>query len=166
MNSNKEVIIMTHKAVAIANYFIERSDHKGLTLMQILKLSYLAHGFTLALLDRPLANEFVQAWKFGPVFPTIYHEFKSAGERVKRLGTELNGDILVPVKGSFSEKEGRIMDMTFDSYGGLKGWQLSVLTHKEGTPWYVAWHEEGGKDYYGFSIDNEKIKNHFKNIIK
>ena len=50
-----------HEPVAIANYFIDLSS-KGLTLMQLLKLSYISHGFTLAFLDKPLADEYAEAW--------------------------------------------------------------------------------------------------------
>ena len=66
-----------HKSIAIANYLIDLSKD-GLTLMQIMKLSYFSHGFKMGMLglDNPLANEFVQSWKLGPVFPNVYHQFK------------------------------------------------------------------------------------------
>ena len=136
-------------AVTIANRFIELSSNKGLTLMQLLKLSYIAHGFKLGLSGKPLANETVQAWKFGPVFPSIYHEFKyePSNSKIKELATDLNKsrNALEPVRGNFTETEEKIISLVYDIYGDINGLKLSALTHKEGTPWYKAWNEEGGE---------------------
>ena len=77
-----------HEPVAIANHFIELNPD-GLTLMQLLKLSYIAHGFKLGLDLGPLSRELAQAWKYGPVFPSIYHKFKyNPPEKINQLATE------------------------------------------------------------------------------
>ena len=78
-----------HNPIAIANHFIDLSPN-GLTLMQLLKLSYISHGFTLALLDKPLADEYAEAWRFGPVFPSIYHEFKKKSGPIKNKAQKAN----------------------------------------------------------------------------
>ena len=71
-----------HDPVAIANYFIglyeldKKNSGEGLDLMQLLKLSYLAHGFKLGITGHPLSNENLEAWRYGPVFPSIYQAFK------------------------------------------------------------------------------------------
>ena len=56
---------------AIANYLIENSPH-GLDPLQVMKLACIAHGFTLGLYDRPLLEDDVEAWKYGPVVRRIY----------------------------------------------------------------------------------------------
>ena len=68
-------------ALEIANYFIEKSLDSGvdLTPMKLNKLVYIAHGWYLGLSDRPLIGEAAQAWKYGPVIPSIYHRFKAYG---------------------------------------------------------------------------------------
>lgn len=154
----------THEPVAIANYFIEKSGGQGLTLMQILKLSYIAHGFKLGLDMGPLSCELAEAWKYGPVFPSIYHEFKfEPPGRIKALGTEI--DEVTPVTTEFSEKEVNILDLVYDIYSPVEGWRLSKLTHERGTPWYGAYHNDGGKTTRGVSIDDDKIMSHFKEEI-
>ncbi len=155
-----------HNPIAIANHFIDLSQQNGLTLMQLLKLSYIAHGFNLALLNKPLADEYAEAWKFGPVFPSIYHEFKYEKpglikDKAKRVNTKTNTleDFIV----DFSENEKIIMKFTFDKYGKLDGWKLSAITHAKGTPWHTAWKE--GQYIRGYSIKNELIKEYYKNLI-
>ena len=157
-----------HHPVAVANYFIGKSG--GLTLLQILKLSYIAHGFKLGLTGEPLVKELVQAWQYGPVFPCIYHEFKLTSSRLiekqaKRFDSSQT--TLVPVDSNFTEYEKELMDSVYKHYGSLEGWALSSLTHKKDTPWYEAWHRPGGgKDFMGVTIPNEKIQKHFEQIIE
>ena len=155
-----------YNPITIANHFIGLSKD-GLTLMQLLKLSYISHGFTLALLDRPLADEYAEAWKFGPVFPSIYHEskFKKPGlikNKAQTANMETNS--LEDFLSNFDNDEKEIMEFTYRKYGKLDGWQLSAITHAEGTPWYDAWKE--GKYIRGFSIRNELIQEYYKNLIE
>ncbi|RYE90398.1 MAG: DUF4065 domain-containing protein [Cytophagaceae bacterium] len=77
-----------YDAVAIANYFIQKSLDTGVevTPMKLLKLVYISHGWSLALLNEPLINEAVEAWTYGPVIPSLYQELKEYGrERVTKL---------------------------------------------------------------------------------
>ena len=69
---------MTNSAVAVANYFVRKSLETGkeLTPMKVLKLVYIAHGWNLALYDEPLISDSIQAWKFGPVIPSVYQAFR------------------------------------------------------------------------------------------
>lgn len=155
-----------HDPVAIANYFIGLSRGKGLTLMQLLKLSYISHGFTLAFLKKPLANEYAEAWKFGPVFPSIYHEFKYEKPgpiKNKAKWADMQDNVLKEVSSNFSNSEKTIMKLTYKKYGSLDGWQLSAITHAEDTPWATAWKE--GQYIRGFSISNKKIKEYYQSLI-
>src|ERR1700676_3931940 len=82
----------THSALAVANWFLARAaaDGKSLDPMKLQKLIYFAHGWSLALTDIPLIEEHPEAWDYGPVIPSVYHEFKLFGrkpitERAKRF---------------------------------------------------------------------------------
>lgn len=159
-----------HDPVAIANRFIGlNSSEKGFTLMQLLKLSYIAHGFKLGLLEEPLSNEFVQAWKFGPVFPSIYDKFKYQISDIlitePAKGLNSNG-LFESVCSIFTKQEEQIIDSVYEIYGKIDGWKLSALTHQEGTPWHKAWYDGGGADGFKWvTIKNEEIKKHFKECI-
>lgn len=57
---------MAHDARAVANYMLAVAEKKGMTLtpMQVLKLVYLAHGWSLAWFGRPLIRDDVEAWDY------------------------------------------------------------------------------------------------------
>ena len=175
---------ITHNPIAIANYFIKKSGY-NLDLMQVLKLSYIAHGFKLGLTEKPLSNELVQAWKFGPVFSSVYHKFKyePPGEKIQELGMKKR-IVPVPIKSyfgnenmsmikreelqsNFSDEDKKIMDTVCYIYGELTGIQLSVLTHKEKTPWYQTYYNEDcpGEKFHGVTIPNEEIKKHYSDVV-
>ena len=162
----------THDPLAITNYFIrfnsDKKAKKGLTLLQLLRLSYIAHGFKLALFGYPLAEQAVQAWKYGPVFSRIYNEFKRHGlQEIRDFATVLDKVTmtLVPASSKFSDEETRIIKIVYDIYGDIDGWRLSALTHKENTPWYAIRQKDKKERIYGSTIPNEKIKTYFKKEI-
>ena len=51
----------------------------NLTLLQILKMTYLSHGYTLAITGKPLIYNKVEAWKYGPVIPIVYNALSKYG---------------------------------------------------------------------------------------
>ena len=149
-----------HNPLAIANEFIGLSNDNGLSLMQLLKLSYISHGFTLALLNEPLSNEYVQAWKYGPVFPSIYNNFKYTVNPYK-----IKKPVLVYSEG-FNENEHGIIKYVQDQYAKMQGWELSALTHAEDTPWFKSWEECKKSGFIrGYTIKNEDIKKYYQNLI-
>ena len=125
--------------------------------MQILKLSYIAHGFTLALLGKPLSKEPVKAWQFGPVFPSIYREFRRDRDPMR---------IKKPIDGypdNFENAEKEIMKKVFALYGKMDAWELSELTHEDDTPWYKVFCEDGND---GKIIKDAAIKKYYEDLIK
>src|SRR5215510_7158653 len=64
---------------AAANWFLDLGQ--PLTPMKLQKLVYFAHGWSLALTGVPLIKDAVEAWRYGPVIPALYHEFKHNGAR-------------------------------------------------------------------------------------
>lgn len=75
---------MKPDALAVANYLLELAKEKGMKLqpLKLMKLVYIAHGYMLALCNRSALNprfDRVEAWKYGPVIPSVYHSFKSYG---------------------------------------------------------------------------------------
>ena len=161
-----------HNPVAIANYFInldKEQGGQGLTLMQLIKLSYIAHGFNLGAIGEPLSNEPVEAWQYGPVFPSIFKEFKSSDD-VPEGPESPQVKFTKPIKkyssnNNFSDEETELMDLVYDVYGGFDGWTLSMLTHKKGSPWQEVWFKGGGQKRIGAQIPNEVIQKYFKETI-
>ena len=160
--SENTIIHTGHDPLAVANFFItHRKEKTGIGLMKLIKLCYFAHGFTLANLNKILINEYAEAWKYGPVFPTIFHEFKTA-KPISEVATKFDPvtKTLIPWTSIFNDAETSIIKQVNDKYGGLSGGQLSTLTHEKNTAWSKAWKE--GKKIKGFSISIEKIQKEFK----
>lgn len=152
--------------LAVANFFIQKGIDSGrlLTPMQVVKLAYISHGWSLGLSGEPLFSEPVQAWKYGPVIPSIYQNLKTYG----------NGEvsnILLDVAATgygyeepkiINERTNGLLDKIWNVYGSMDGLQLSTLTHKVGTPWYIVWELQNGKKLHGVPIPNILIENHYK----
>ncbi len=153
--------------LAVANYFILKSLESGqpLTPMKLVKLVYIAHGWYLGLTGEPLISEGAQAWKYGPVIPTVYEQFKSyGGNSITQLAHTITptGQISnYPI----SEAElTEFLDRVWDVYKGFTATELSALTHENNTPWYDIWHKEGGSEKFGAVIPNERIHQHYKQL--
>lgn len=123
---------MTYNPTTIANYFIqEKSKTDRLTSMKLIKLVYLAYSWYITLngKEKPLTDEKAQAWKYGPVFPSLYNVIKKEGKIVvtEPLPNNKQETILT------SDKE--FLEKIWGLYGKYDGVQLSAMTHAEGTPW-------------------------------
>ena len=92
----------------------------------------------------PLIKEHVEAWRYGPVIPLVYHavkEFYSSPIKGPILGGDEEGRNL-------SETEKDVIDVTIKTYGDMTGKQLSNLTHQPDTPWAEIY---DGKPYINYS---------------
>ena len=161
---------MAFSSKSIANYFLELAKEEGtsLTPMKIQKLIYFAHGWRLAIYDKPLINEVVEAWKFGPVIPSIYDEFKKFGSKAITSDAiefdEEERDFVIPIVGEKNKKVTSLLDKIWEVYGKYSGVQLSNLTHEKGSPWDKTWGKEGVP--FGTDIKQDDIKNYFYKKIK
>ena len=159
---------MPYRANAIANYILDKADKSGpsITPMKITKLVYLAHGWFLGFHKQPLIIEDVQAWRFGPVIPPVYHAFKRFGaDQIPSSGRAREFDL---DNGDFSKCSAEIeshaknlIHKVVDVYGVLSAFQLSDITHREGTPWSGVY-IDGARDTV---IPNLIIQNHYEKII-
>ena len=155
-----------HDPVIIASYFLNRNQENGLTLMQILKLSYLAHGFKLGFTLGPMSDESAEAWKYGPVFPSLYHYDFDEYEPIVDNMIKKSEYTAEHIDLEFDSEEKSILNLVDRIYGNLEGWALSRLTHQKNTPWHTTYYEKGGKAKDGVPIDDKAIKQHFNSLIK
>ncbi|MBQ7609075.1 MAG: SocA family protein [Desulfovibrionaceae bacterium] len=158
------------KALAVANAFIERGvAHKNPpTQMKLQKLMYFAHGWHLALYDTPLVDQPFYAWQYGPVIPSVYHEFKMFGTLgIDRMGLEYVGTekgVLWFSPQIEPEKaiENALIDRIWEVYGIYSGTQLSKITHLDDSPWKKVRDENlGVRDII---IPDDLIRDYFKEI--
>jgi uncharacterized phage-associated protein len=151
---------VAYDAATIANRFIDLAGAQGeyLTPMQLNKLTYIAHGFSLGAYRRPLIDEAVEAWKYGPVIPSLYRQLKGYG------GNPVRDKIRTGGWGSgsaISDWDDSIVSQVFQKYGRLSGAQLSYLTHKKDTPWDRMFHPE----VMGTRISDDLIGQHYADLL-
>ena len=170
---------MGYSAFAVANSFLALAKKDGIeiTPLKIQKLVYIAHGYHLALTRReehpdgvPLVHdEAVEAWTFGPVFPSLYHEFKVFGKdpitrraqdiKFLQIAGIFSTDIVTPEVNKDDAGICALLDRIWEIYRKFSGPQLSSLTHAEGTPWYETYRE--GETLRNTHISNKVICSYY-----
>ena len=105
-----------HSALSVADYIINKAseDNKTFTPLQLIKLVYLCHGWMLGLYGRPLLNEPIKAWRYGPVIAELYDE-------VKKYRSEPVPDNLSTAKVVFDDEETDLMNQVVDIYSNYSG---------------------------------------------
>ena len=165
---------MGYPSKAIANAMLKIAAEHGapVTPLKLQKLVYIAHGWSLGLTDQPLVeDELPEAWQYGPVFPSLYQEFKDFGKAaITRSASSLdfsdNGgfDLVEPKVREDDVNTWNLLRKIWDVYGKFGGVGLSDLTHREGTPWQQVYSRSGG--IKNADIPNSVISAHYRDIIK
>ena len=137
-------------SLEIANTILEISFSRKmkLNLLKLMKLSYIVTGYCLYFDFDPM-HEDIQAWKLGPVIPTIWHSFKEFG--LNRNITEYDKEVDIET-GKFynpniemNSNEGKLINILIsyliDKYQNYSGWDLVERTHREYTPWSNVYNE-------------------------
>ncbi|KMN37000.1 hypothetical protein VI26_04710 [Chromobacterium sp. LK1] len=159
---------MAYSAMAVANAFVRRAQEGALvdlTPMKLQKLMYYAQGWHLVHYRVPLIDDFFARWPYGPVIPSLYHDFKEYGSnRIADYGGHVvleNGQYVrkSPIIPDTDTSSWHMVNSIIQSYGGYSGPQLSWLTHQPGT----AWHDGGQAN--GTVITNEELKDSLENSV-
>lgn len=127
-SSQEEGSIMI-SANDIAKYFLSLvSEEEGelISNLKLQKLLYYAQGFSLAMFNKPLFPEKIEAWIHGPVVPEVYHYYKKYGRgRIPHHNVDL---------AKFNDDIRELLDEVYDVYGQYSASVLRNLTHEE-PPW-------------------------------
>lgn len=146
-----------YSASLVAKYFIWKaaSEGKAITNKKLQKLLYYAQAWYLALKNRPLFRDDIQAWVHGPAIPSIYHKYRNFGYEAiiedidtKELGSLMKDDLLAEV---------------WKVYGKLDTEYLEALTHNE-MPWQKAREGLNAGDASTSVISREDMKEFYKNL--
>ena len=143
-------------SIRVASELVKRCNGRGrqATNLDIQKLAYFCHGWHLALLGRPLVDEDFDAWRFGPVLPSVYHQFKVFSSNP------------IPVDHPFvqwqppldvNSDSSQLIDRVLDVYGNAGSFQLVSMSHAPDGPWAKAWEPSSLSSI----IDNESIRQYF-----
>lgn len=139
-------------SIDVAKYFLTKIDENAGDLISNLKLQklvYYAQGFHLAMFDKPLFDDVIEAWMYGPVTPNLYAEYKIHGD----------GPLPVPYGkvdiDKYNSETKELLDEVYQVYGQFAAWVLSGFTHDE-PPYINAWK---AKDK---TISHKDLKSYFQ----
>lgn len=150
---------------AIANFFLSLAKQSGeaITPMKLQKLVYYAHGWFAGHTGTPLINETVEAWQYGPVINSLYHEFKRFGSgAISAKATDFDPVDFELVEVPVPEDPVILQYLrnVWASYGKFTATRLSEMTHSVDSPWDQTWRKNVG--VRGADIPFELIRDHFK----
>ncbi len=163
-----------YTAKAVANRFIELSRHHNcndMTPMKLQRLVYFTYGWSLVVFKKGLIAENIQAWQYGPVIQSIYHEFKIFGnDLVERKAKEIFFDennilsISIPEIDLDDKETNDLINRIWEVYAIFTPIQLSNLAHEPGTPWDQVRQKCGGEPM-GISMQNKLIRSYFASFL-
>lgn len=165
---------MRNDAIAIANYFVDKANQDThapypLTLLRLVKYVYISYGFAMAILDKIIIDkrfDTVQAWKYGPVIPSVYHSFKHNGNDPIKSKSEIakseseDGTLNFFIPEVTDESIKKILDFVWNRYRSLSTSDLITLLHREDTPWAFCYRV--GKNV---EIPDEITKAYYYSIV-
>lgn len=156
----------TYSPSLVANAFLYKARQSGVQVshMKLQKLVFFIHAWSLASTGASYVSEQPEAWTYGPVFDTLYHELKNFGSRdIDAYLMQMNSETgerqaLVPVftDGAFWTLLGQV----WDRYSSLSALQLSALTHEAGGPWERA--RQTGSGW----LSDDMVRDHYRPQIQ
>lgn len=146
-----------YKAEDIADYFINLANHhvidengatEGITNLKLQKILYFAQAAHLAVHQKPLFKEEIEAWKFGPVVPSVYKKYKQYTNKA------IPNPKAIP---DFDEQLINFLNSIWEIYGKYSAAELVDITHNH-KPWKQAFFEGKGTTV----IEKAVMMNHYK----
>ena len=157
---------MGYSAKAIANYFISKYGKAGISPLKLQKLVYLSHGWYLGIVEKELVDdEYAEAWQYGPVFASLYHEFKEFGSgHINRKATDIDDgfDLITPYVDKNDSRTIKLLNRVWKVYGKYSAGQLSSITHRNDSPWDQI--RKDNQDKRNIHIPNSLIKKYYKKL--
>jgi uncharacterized phage-associated protein len=118
--------------------------------LKMQKLLYYAQGFFLALYNKPLFQEKIIAWQYGPVVKEVYEAYSEYSHGAIPKPRRINLKV-------FDEETMDFLKEIYQVYGQYSALRLMQLTHDE-PPWKNT--------EIGEEITLEKMGRFFKSMIK
>ncbi len=156
-----------YPASIIAYAFVKRGidERAPISQMKLQKMIYFAQGIHLAIHGRALIKDAIQAWKFGPVIPDVYHDYKLYGSSpINDFKWTISTKYFLS-DGILSELDATALETINMTWDALKDWnaiQLSNWTHLEGSPWQKLY-KDGVSD---ITIPQQLMQEYFKQYLR
>lgn len=110
----------------------------------------------LGVFGRGLIAEPAEAWRYGPVVPTVYHTYKSSrGDPIDIPLADRSADL--------DESQHEPLGAVLRAYQGYSAWDLSAITHQPGTPWHEVYNGGRGE---GAIIPGAVLGRHYAERVR
>lgn len=142
------------KAADMACIFLSLAGQNGeaLTNLKLQKLLYYAQVWHLAVYKKPLFNDKIEAWAFGPVIRDIYRVYKNCCFLpIKRASDN---------KKVLSKQQAAFLNKIYETFMPFTASQLTHMTQLE-EPWLKAYR----KDKIAV-ISQESMKSFYSEMLK
>lgn len=121
-------------ALSIANYIVNNwGDKVEITNLKLNKLVYYSYVESLRKLGRPLFDDAIEAWQYGPVEPAVYQAFSSYGRNPIQATNK-------PAKLDATSKQ--IVYSVMEKLGSFSAFDLVTLSHKPSGAWTSVYSPE------------------------
>lgn len=160
---------MSYRASAVANFFITRGvqDKSPVDPMKLQKLVYFGHGWYMAVTGEPLVNEHIEAWRYGPVTPSLYHEVKANGSGPIDFPIFETGDLGSEAPRVTDPGALEVLERVWQVYGEVSSVRLSGMSHDPDGPWHSTWQNKAQNGALrGADIPNDEIRRYFGRLAR
>ena len=146
----------TYEALNLAGLIHERLIKLApVETLKLQKLMYYCNAWSLALREKPMFADEIQAWKHGPVVASLYQNHR---------GSVLIHDWPHGSGADVSKDDSDLAQQVIEIYGGRTGWALYELTHTE-SPWQDAWLESEQGRVRGFEISHGTMRDYYRSVL-
>jgi uncharacterized phage-associated protein len=151
----------------VANLLLDEADarRRPLTNLVLQKLLYFAHARFLIEMKCPLLVGYFEAWRLGPVHPTVYQAFKVSGDRAIDFRAS-RADLLTGARSSSPRPSSpTVSDLLSEivlSYGRMPAGRLVELSHAPNAPWDFIVNKHETSLAFGMRIPDNVIVERFK----
>jgi len=141
----------SYKAQDIADWFLAwtySDDSIKITKLKLQKLLYYAQAYALLRFGRPLFGDEIQAWKHGPVVPSVWKDFTNS--------TKNDNDVVLTNDFDFNlfdKEENQLLADVWQTFASYHAKHMENLTHKD-EPWKINWDndEPEGRQRINYSL--------------
>ena len=149
-------------AKSFANLLLDWAEQATISVspMKLQKLLYYCHADFLIVTGSPLLQQEFEAWEYGPVIPSLFHEFKAHGSepinsRAFRFDpVSCRREQAPPCKLGPYES---VIRASFGIYAKHSASALSNMSHSESGPWAETLRRFTNGSPRGRSIENRVI---------
>lgn len=141
----------------VARLFIDIADKQaenecgdGMSNLKLQKLLYFAQGWYMARYGKPLFDAPMEAWRLGPVVPSVYSEYQCFGKNA------IHDD--PPADDAFTQDEFDLLMDVVREYWKYSTSALIDMSHQNGAPWEKAY--TSGVPH--IELSNKDIMEYFK----